>query len=199
MVPADGRVIGSIGCGMGATERVLVEQGREVLGVDISPEAIAVASKRLTKAWVVSPDDMTPFAPESLDGLILADVIEHLPMARERLASFTRAVRPGGWVVISVPNMRCLKVLLQFEVRGDWPEHSSGIFDRTHVQMMSAKRLERWCDDAGLVIEKWFDRYLADGWRKRILQTVDYGTFRLFRHWMMFQLQVRGRRIRQGT
>ena len=42
MVPADGTVIGSIGCGSG-TEGILVEQGREVHGVDIAAEAVEAA------------------------------------------------------------------------------------------------------------------------------------------------------------
>ena len=37
MIPSDGRVIGSIGCGYAKTEGILVSQGREVHGVDISP------------------------------------------------------------------------------------------------------------------------------------------------------------------
>src|SRR5438067_1669170 len=83
MIPDDGVEIGSIGCGVGWAEGQLVERGRRVHGVDIAPEAIEAAKTRLTSARLVTP--ATPpselFAPESLDGLILADVIEHLPSA----------------------------------------------------------------------------------------------------------------------
>jgi trans-aconitate methyltransferase len=63
---------------MGATEAVLVQQGREVHGVDISTEAIERAKSRLSSARVVAPDDRSPFPAASLDGLILSDVLEHL-------------------------------------------------------------------------------------------------------------------------
>src|SRR5581483_7885087 len=159
MIPPDGKTIGSIGCGTAATEAKLVEQGREVHGVDIAEEAIRLAAGRLTSARLISADDRNPFPTASLDGLILADVIEHIPCAWKALASFVEAVRPGGWVVISVPNMRGTEAMYQFLVKGDWPERDIGIFDRTHLQVMSKKRLARWCRDAGLAVEQWFPRY----------------------------------------
>ena len=101
MIPPDGLEIGSIGCGFANTEGLLVSQGRRVYGVDIAPAAIEVARPRLTSARVILPDDRMPFAPDSLDGLILADVVEHIPLAWDRLADFVKVVRPDGWVVIT--------------------------------------------------------------------------------------------------
>lgn len=194
MIPADGQIIGSIGCGTAATEELLVRQGREVHGVDIAPEAIAQAAPRLTSARIVGPSEMAPFAPVSLDGLILADVIEHIPRAWQALAEFVKAVKPGGWVVISVPNMRNWDVVAQFLLRGDWPEMPGGIFDASHVQVMSRARLERWCTSAGLRIERWFDRYDPYGPRRyRAFRTLDLLTLKLFHSWFMYQIQVRCR------
>jgi SAM-dependent methyltransferase len=122
MIPADGGVLGSIGCGTAASEALLVKSGRIVHGVDISPDAIRVASSRLTTARVVDIDDRQPFAPNSLDGLILADVLEHMPAAWDALRSFAQSVRVGGWVVISVPNMLYLEALYQILWKRDWPE-----------------------------------------------------------------------------
>lgn len=194
MIPPDGRVIGSIGCGSGATEAILVQQGRAVHGVDISPEAIALAQTRLTSARVVAADDRTPFAAGSLDGLILADVLEHLPCAWDALATYAQAVRPGGWVVISVPNMRNIKVLHQFLLRGDWPEHPTGIFDSTHLQVLTPRRLERWCTHAGLRIEQWYDLYLSNRWKTKLLQAMDYLTLKQLHTWWQMELQVRTRK-----
>ena len=195
MIPPDGRIVGSIGCGVGSTEAVLVKKGYEVHGVDIEPEAVEIAAKNLTTARVIAPDDLHPFAPESLDGLILADVIEHIPRAWEALCEFTRAVRPGGWVVISVPNMRSLEVLHEFMWKGDWPERETGIFDATHIQMMSKKRLKRWIAAAGLEAERWFDLYDPNGPRRsRFFRTLDAVTFRLIHSWCMYQLQVQCRK-----
>lgn len=196
MIPRDGQVIGSIGCGSGATEWELIKSGRQVHGVDVEPRAIELARRRLTSARVVGLDESRPFAPDSLDGLILADVIEHLPGAWGRLADFARCVKTGGWVAISVPNMRNLKIVWTFLIQGDWPEQPLGIFDATHVQVMSQKRLIRWCRSSGLQPQQWFDKYLSGVTsRGRWLQTADALTGRLLHEWFQMQLQVLTRRI----
>ena len=121
---------------------------------------------------MILPEDRDLFPENSLDGLILADVLEHLPAAWDALAQFTRAVKPGGWVVISVPNMQSVYVLGQFMILGDWPERPSGIFDRTHVQMMSRRRLVRWMKGAGLTLDRWFDAYGEYTRRGRVLRAL---------------------------
>jgi 2-polyprenyl-3-methyl-5-hydroxy-6-metoxy-1,4-benzoquinol methylase len=194
MIPADGVEIGSIGCAFGTTEAELVKSGRRVHGVDVEPSAIEVAKTRLTSARLITPDDREPFAPASLDGLILADVLEHMPLAWDRLRDFSRAVRPNGWVVISVPNMRNLKVFSKFYLRGDWPEDPRGTFDRTHIQVMSRRRLKRWCEQALLRPEEWFGTYLTVGYKQQLLKTVSALTLGLLHEWILLQLQVRCRK-----
>ncbi|MCS7033894.1 MAG: class I SAM-dependent methyltransferase [Phycisphaerae bacterium] len=195
MVPADGKVIGSIGCGPAATEGVLVRQGREVHGVDVAQEVYEIARPRLTSLRIISPDDRTPFAPESLDGLILADVIEHLPAAWDALRQYAQAVRPGGWVIISVPNMRYVEAMARYVLRGDWPEEETGIFDRTHLQFMTHRRLARWIHQAGLTPERWFrrpdPRHPRRSW---VLNLLNAGLLGLLSNLLDYQIQVRCRK-----
>src|SRR5256885_5844709 len=197
MIPGDGRVIGSIGCGTGATEAVLVKNQRTVHGVDASIDAIRIARDRLTTARVIDADDRQPFAPDSLDGLILADILEHMPAAWDALRSFTRSVRIDGWVVISVPNMLYLEALREILWNRDWPERSVGIFDRTHLQFMTKRRIERSCLASGLRIECSFDRYDPNGPRRyRISRLLDVLSFRLLHEFCTYQIQFRCRRAR---
>lgn len=195
MIPPDGEVIGSIGCGRGGTEVELVEEGRQVHGVDISEEAIAVARTRLSSARVIDPDTLYPFEPGSLDGLILADVIEHLPTAWEALKHYAQMVKPGGWVVISVPNMRYFGALITFVVKGDWPELPMGIFDSTHIQVMTHKRLARWCANAGLKLDKEYDNYLGPFVRRNFHRAINLASFRLLKGFMNFEIQARYRKV----
>lgn len=194
MVPDEGKVIGSIGCGRAATEAVLVQQGRDVHGVDVAPDAVATARTRLTSARLVDANDECPFSDASLDGLILADVIEHLPLAWLRLQSFVRAVKPGGWVVISVPNNRYAAALAPFILKGDWPEYPLGIYDQTHVQVMTHRRLDRWCKQAGLLKEKEFDSYDYRFFWRNVCRALNLGSFRLLKSFLTFEVQARFRK-----
>jgi 2-polyprenyl-3-methyl-5-hydroxy-6-metoxy-1,4-benzoquinol methylase len=190
MIPSDGLVIGVVGCGRANTEARLVNEGRQVHGVDVSQEAIEAAATRLTSARVVSPNETAPFAAHSLDGLILADVMEHIPSAWSVLKDYVQMVRPGGWVVISVPNMRYIEALSVFALGGDWPEHSLGIFDQTHVQVMTHKRLARWCRSAGLRLEQEYDCYHPE---RRLYRLLNRLTFRVFKSLFNFEIQARYR------
>jgi 2-polyprenyl-3-methyl-5-hydroxy-6-metoxy-1,4-benzoquinol methylase len=195
MIPPDGDVIGSIGCGRAATEAQLVCEGRSVHGVDVSGEAMEAARARLTSARVIEPDDESPFEENSLDGLILADVIEHMPKAWLKLKSFVRAVKPGGWVVISVPNNRYFEALVPLVIKGEWPEYPMGTFDETHLQVMTHKRLDRWCREAGLHKEAEFDCYDFRLIRRNLYRAMNLATFRLFRSFLTFEVQARYRRV----
>jgi len=181
IIPKDGTTIGSIGCGYATTEATLVASGRQVHGVDISIDAIEVASQRLTSARVITPDNRMPFDENSLDGLILPDVLEHIPLAWEYLNEYTKMVKPGGWVVISVPNMRYLPVLATLCVKGEWYEVPQGIFDKTHVQVMTHKRLMRWCHGANLSLERWHDFYDYRFVWRNIYRVLNILTFRQLR------------------
>lgn len=194
MIPPDGTEIGSIGCGYAATEAVLVEQGRRVHGVDVEPAAIEVARGRLTTARLIDAGQAEHFAKGSLDGLILADVIEHVPAAWDALRTYAEAIKPGGWAVISVPNMRSLKVFAQFFLRGDWPEDNTGIFDRTHIQVMSRRRLMRWCASAELRPEQWFGIYMSVGWKRALLKATSRILLQSCDEWFLNNIQVRCRK-----
>lgn len=197
MIPADGTVLGSIGCGTAASEAILVKSGRIVHGVDVSADAVRIASPRLTTARVIDPDDRHPFENDSLDGLILADVLEHIPAAWDALGAFARSVRVGGWLVISVPNMLYLEALYQMLWKRDWPENDTGIFDRTHIQFMTARRLRRWCAHIGLEIERSCHRYDPNGPRRhRASRLLDKMTLGLLHDFCIYQIQICCRRIR---
>lgn len=195
MIPTDGKVIGSIGCGSAATEARLVQMGREVHGVDVAQAVYEIAKSRLTSMRIIPPENDQPFEANSLDGLILADVIEHIPFAWNALAKFATAVRPGGWVVISVPNMRNFEAVGTYLVRGDWPENDTGIFDRTHLHFMTHKRLERWASSAGLQIEQWYARPdPRHPRRNRIIKVLNSCALGLFTRIIDYQVQGRFRK-----
>ena len=143
----------------------------------------------MTSARVVSPEERMPFEKDSLDGLILADVIEHMPQAWDCLACFARMVKPGGWVVISVPNMRYVGALATFVLGGEWPEDPVGIFDRTHLQVMTHRRLTRWASQAGLERQRWYDKYDYRFVRRNVCRLVNCVTLGSLRSFLTYQVQ----------
>lgn len=62
-----------------------------------------------------------PFADSSIDIVICTEVLEHLRIGSPLVAEFNRVLKPGGYAVISVPNICSLKSRINI-VFGNLPE-----------------------------------------------------------------------------
>jgi SAM-dependent methyltransferase len=105
--PLQAAVVMDAGCGSGAQCEWLTEQGAEVIGVDLSPAMIEQAQTRCgTRARFMVADLGEPLelAPGSLDGVTCSLALHYLEDWSVPLTSFARALRPGGWAVISLDH-----------------------------------------------------------------------------------------------
>lgn len=102
--PSRGKVIVDAGCGTGGNIAALAAD-YSCIGVDPSPEAIALARKRYPGIRFLRgriPEDLLPLAP-SADLFLLMDVLEHVPDDRALLSPVVAAARPGSRFLITVP------------------------------------------------------------------------------------------------
>ena len=91
--------------------------GWELWGFDHAPHYIEAASRRhLAGAHFVQLDLDVPDAPlpREFDVVLCLETLEHMGSYRTGLRNIARATRPGGSLVISVPNERGLPGLLKF-------------------------------------------------------------------------------------
>lgn len=100
-----------IACGEGYGSALLADWGaREVVGVDISSEAIAAAARNFPRpnthylcADAVAAED--PLAGEEpFDLIVCFETFEHVSDAKLLLRRLAGWLRPGGGIVISCPN-----------------------------------------------------------------------------------------------
>jgi 2-polyprenyl-6-hydroxyphenyl methylase/3-demethylubiquinone-9 3-methyltransferase len=100
------------GCGSGTLARYLAEAGARVLGVDAAEEMIVLSNDLASHDWPgqqlrfehIATIAHLPAADQSLDGILCSSVLEYVPDPAVCLAEFARVVRPGGLLVVSVPN-----------------------------------------------------------------------------------------------
>lgn len=109
------------GCGTGTLARCLAAQGCSVLGVDASGEMIAAAGRaarggdysdrlsfvRINTVARLALDD------NLLDGILCSSVLEYVPDPAACLYEFARVLKPGGLLVVSIPNRRSLARKMQ--------------------------------------------------------------------------------------
>lgn len=96
-----------IGCGQGELVRLLLNDGYEAEGIDISPEQVAIAhTSGLAQVRQGDYRDLLAARPGRLAAVTATDVLEHL-MKDEVLDTFDRvmsALAPDGVFVARVPN-----------------------------------------------------------------------------------------------
>lgn len=102
-----------VGCGTGFLLERLAERGYAGVGVDLSPESVAIAQRRLEEIGAADRLEArvgSAYEPPEgpFDLITLTDVLEHLEDPRACLRALRDQLAPGGLLVISTPNRRSL-------------------------------------------------------------------------------------------
>jgi SAM-dependent methyltransferase len=89
-------------CGTGRFAEFLARRGHQVIGVDSSPDMLAHARRRVPDGeFHLGELDRLPLPDDSVDVIVCALALVHLPRLQPALAEFARVLRPGGDLVIS--------------------------------------------------------------------------------------------------
>lgn len=98
---AGGRLL-DVGCGWGLFMERAKARGFAVSGIELSPQPAEYVRSRL--GLEVSGEGLEKEPPASFDAVTMMDVLEHVTSPREFAAQALRALKPGGWLAVNVPN-----------------------------------------------------------------------------------------------
>jgi SAM-dependent methyltransferase len=93
------------GCGSGWYAARMRERGWNAMGMDFNVHAAATARKNFGLTVIHGTLPHPTIAPNSVDLLTLRAVLEHVHDPRQLVSSALNALRPGGSLYISVPNL----------------------------------------------------------------------------------------------
>jgi SAM-dependent methyltransferase len=127
-----------------------IRAGREAELAGVESNAAARSQLRYERTF--ESLDAVP-ASEGYDLALILDVIEHTPDPRATLEVTARALRPGGTLLVSVPNFAhwSMRALL---LAGRFDYTDSGIRDRTHLRFFTRRSFVRTLREAGLTVER---------------------------------------------
>jgi len=110
--PLEGRCVLDVGCGVGMYTAAFLRETPCVFGVEIERERALEARERAAGV-VEAPGEHLPFPSDAFDVVFSHEVLEHVADDRACVAEMVRVIRPGGRIVVFVPNR-----LYLFETHG---------------------------------------------------------------------------------
>ncbi|HXY02739.1 MAG TPA: class I SAM-dependent methyltransferase [Terriglobales bacterium] len=110
------------GCGTGTLSRWLAARGCRVLGVDAASEMVTTAAlfahstgfSEHVRFARINTIAQLPAPDKSVDGILCSSVLEYVPDPTACLTEFARVLKPGGRLLVSVPNRN--SIVRRFQV-----------------------------------------------------------------------------------
>jgi len=143
--PTD-RTLVDIGCGEGITLEKMhrLFHDRKVLGVDILSENIDICRRHGCRVEQGDVYDL-PLLSESVDFVLLMEVIEHLEHPETAAQEIHRVLVPGGRLVIVFPNDRFFKIARILTLRFHEAAHDPG-----HIRQWAPHEMREFLKRKGL-------------------------------------------------
>ena len=169
-----------LGCGSGAVGRSLLDSRKagRLVGVEIFETAAAEARKFYDQVFTGDIEQMDLPFDGSFDYVLCGDILEHLKDPYTLVRRINSWLKPGGFLICSLPNVRHWKVVADLTFRGHWNYADSGVMDKTHLRFFTRSSGVQMLRDAQFEVESC--RILYWGRKYKIFDALSLGLFREF-------------------
>ncbi len=150
-----GEDILDLGCGRGVLAEEFARKNNRVVGVDVlPPEQVSPSLDQYIRenfhlAGLTTVKQR--LNSRKFDKVLLLDVIEHVPDSEGMLRQCRDLLKPGGQVIVSVPNIANISVRLML-LLGRFDYMPRGIMDRTHFRFFTRKTIRKAVEDQGYLV-----------------------------------------------
>lgn len=150
-----GALVLDLGCGGGDATAALAARGAEVVGLDLDATRLEAArARRIPGAQFRQADLREPLEFERpADGLWAAYTAAYFPDLTPVLQSWSRALRPGGWIALVEIDDFLDHEPLSTEARAWLAGYAAEALSAGRYDFRCGAKLERHVADAGLRLE----------------------------------------------
>lgn len=138
-----------VGTATGYLTSEMVKRGCRVTGIEQDPGMAELARHYCRELVVGNVETLDLKGLGSYDAVIFGDVLEHVRNPREVLERLIGLLKPGGKVLISLPNVANIWVRLNL-LLGRFNYTRVGILDETHLRFFTLKTAKQLAVDSGL-------------------------------------------------
>lgn len=180
-LPARAERLLELGCGTGATI-AMIKSLRSVAwagGVELFEDAARQAEAQCDRVWRADIERTpieTEIPPGSLDLILCLDVLEHLVDPWTAVKRITPLLRPGGQMIVSIPNVRNYKFIRDLLFKGRFRYADAGLLDRTHLRFFVRETAMELAEAGGLRVTKAVNAQPWGPWEaRRMLSRLTFG------------------------
>ena len=189
LIPSANNRIIELGCGAGMTLMAAKQAGKasEIVGIDIIER---LPQHDLLTSYHQGDIDALLLDMEqgSFDVALCADVLEHLVDPWTALKKLAVLLKPGGTLIVSLPNSRDYMLALKIIIAGDFQYQSEGLLDKGHLRFFCKKNMAHLLQQSGFQVVK-FDFRI-----QKIRKLLYYITFGLLEQFLVKQYLIVGRK-----
>jgi SAM-dependent methyltransferase len=146
-----------MGCGGGRHAFALYKKGAHVVALDLDAAELKDVAGMFAALEPEVPDGATaqavrgsayalPFADDSFDKVIAAEILEHLPADTTAMAELARVLKPGGLIAVTVPRWGPEQVC--WALSDEYHANEGG-----HIRIYKGSELRERLTAAGLQLE----------------------------------------------
>lgn len=184
-----------VGAGGGNTLLYLKHAGiaKQVTGIELFDLPGTEQNNQGIDRFIIDNIEQTnnnAFNKNEFDIIICGDVLEHLanPWAvRDKLINW---LKPGGYFLASIPNIREFKTVLKILLRGTFTYEEGGVMDKTHLRFFGKKNIIELLSANGLRIEKMVSNLAYPAWNTKTRAHINNISFKLFEEFLAKQYFV---------
>ena len=138
-----------IGTTTGYLTSEMAKLGCAVTGIELDAQMAEIARPYCRDMFVENIEEMDTTRLGHYDAIIFGDVLEHLRNPRAVLEKLSGLLKPGGKILISIPNVANIWVRLNL-LFGRFDYTRVGILDETHLRFFTLKTAKQLVVDSGL-------------------------------------------------
>ncbi|HLC79206.1 MAG TPA: class I SAM-dependent methyltransferase [archaeon] len=157
-----GKKILDVGCGTGLLTMHYTVQN-EVTGIDSNSKSVEGAKKNSLLAKLHDLEKPLPFKDNYFDLVVCKDVLEFITNANQLLLEIVRVTKPGGLVLLHVPNEFTLLdiagyILGKGILKTRWYKNSSELTN-PHIRFFTKIGLENSLKQKGLIVQDYSHKW----------------------------------------
>lgn len=140
------------GCGEAPLGEALKKRQKcRVVGIELDPDAAAVAQKRIDAVYRGDVRQIVEILDEQFDWIVGGDIVEHLDEPWSFLAELRRLAAPGGHLLLSIPNLANASVVSDL-LHGRFDYVYMGLTCVGHVRLFTKQTIADMLTIAGWTV-----------------------------------------------